>query len=138
MIKKTKIKFKSNKGFTMQDLVIAMWILTLFVGIIGSVYVATYKIQAETKIDEIATIHVIEIIEYIDKISYDDVQNGMENDLVSQFNIPSKFNVSVNVSEYKPSEDASDLVKEVSVNIDFTFSNNQRNILMKRLKVKEV
>lgn len=138
MIKKTKINFKSNKGFTMQDLVIAMWILILFVGVIGSVYVATYKIQADTQIDELATVHVIEIIEYIDKISYDDVKNGMENDLIGRFNIPSKFNVSVIVSEYKPSEDASDLVKEVSVNIDYTFSNQQRNILMKRLKVKEV
>jgi len=44
-------KLKTSRGFTLQDLVIAIIILMLFAGTIGGIYVVIYKTQIETKID---------------------------------------------------------------------------------------
>ena len=45
MVKKTKFKnlIKSNKGFTMQDLIIATLIITIFVGLIGTLMYSVYN-----------------------------------------------------------------------------------------------
>lgn len=133
-----KFNLKSNKGLVMQELIIAMAILLIFVVIIGSTFIMTYKIQAETQIAEVATVEAIKIIEYIDKISYEDVTNGMEEQLIELFNIPSSFNLAIEVSNYNPEGENSDIVKTVTVNIDYTYNQKQGNIVMKRLKIKEL
>ena len=44
------INIKSQNGFTMQDLVIALLIITLFVGIISTLMYKVYKIEIESKL----------------------------------------------------------------------------------------
>ena len=92
-MKKDKLRkrIKSNQAFTMQDLVIAIMVLLLFVGTIGGTYLAIYQVQADTKLDSVATLYMIQMLEYIDKIGYDEVTNGMEETLRTQFAVPSRF-----------------------------------------------
>ena len=73
-MKRTKnINLKSNQGFTMQDLAVAIIILILFAGTIGGIYVSILTVQAETKIDAIVTVYAMQILEDIDRIDYEDV-----------------------------------------------------------------
>ena len=71
-------KLKSNKGFTMQDVIIGFVILTVFAGTIAGTYLAIYKTQAQTQATAVASLYGIQILENIDRISYEQVKNGME------------------------------------------------------------
>lgn len=127
-------KIKSDKGFTMQDLVIAIIILTLFAGTIGGTYLTIYKIQSETKLNTIASLYAIQILENIDKISYDDVINGMEEQYRNSYNIPSSMNLEVKVSKYNEE----DTLKKIELSISYEFSGDKETLLLERLKVKEL
>ena len=130
-MKKDKLRkrIKSNQAFTMQDLVIAIMVLLLFVGTIGGTYLAIYQVQADTKLDSVATLYMIQMLEYIDKIGYDEVTNGMEETLRTQFAVPSRFEIS---------KDSMDLVKRVKLTMHYTFQKQERNIVIENLKVKEI
>ena len=136
--KEYKKNLKSNKGFTMQDLAIAIIILFLFAGTIGGIYLSIYQIQSDTKLDSIATLYTVQIMEYMDKISYKQVTNGMEDAVRQQFNIPDSFNILIDVSSYLPSQDSEDLVKQVSVTLTYHFNDSDKTIKIERLKVKEL
>lgn len=132
------LKLKSNRGFTMQDLILAIVIFTLFAGIVGSILVSTFKVQADSQVDEVGTLYAVQIAEYIDKISFDEVTTGMGESVAKKFNIPYDFTVTVNVSDYKPTGETLSYVKEVDINLEYNFANDSRNIRIQRLKIKEL
>jgi len=138
-MKITKKTLKTNKGFTLQDLVIAIIILMLFTGTIGGTYIAVYKVQADTKIDSVATLYTVEIMEYIDKIAYEEVRSENLPNLIqtikTNFNIPSTFQVNIEIIE---PNNPQDLVKTVKLTLKYTFSEQERSIVIERLKVKEL
>ena len=138
MEKQRFLKLKSNNGFTMQDLIIAIAIFTLFAGIIGTAMVSTFRVQSDSQVDEVGTLYAIQIAEYIDKISFEEVESGMGDSLAKMFDIPSNFTVTVNVSDYKPSGETLSCVKEVDINLEYNFANDSRNIRIQRLKIKEL
>lgn len=138
MKKQLFLKLKSNNGFTMQDLIIAIAIFALFAGIVGTAIVSTFRVQADSQVDEVGTLYAIQIAEYIDKISFYEVKSGMGDELAERFNVPTNFTVTVDVSDYKPTGETSSYVKEVDINLEYNFSNNSRNIRIHRLKIKEL
>lgn len=138
MIKNNFVNLKSNKGFTMYDLIIAIAIFTLFAGIIGYLLVTTFKMQSDTQVDEVATLYAIQIAEYIDKISFDDVNDELASSLADKLNIPAKYTVTLQVSDYKPEGETISYVKEVKINVKYSYANEQKNIYFDRLKMKEI
>lgn len=133
-MKKWLNKLKSNKGFTMQDVIIAMVILALFAGTIGASLTLIYRIQSETKITAVATSYAIKIIENIDKIGYDEVKNGMEENYKSMYSIPSRMNLKIDVSPYN----TQGTIKKITLTIDYEFSGKTNQLLMEKLKVQEI
>ena len=77
MTKNKLVKIKSEKGFTIYDLIVAIIVFSMFATIIGTLIVTTYKVQATTEAEEVATLYVIQIVEYIDKIDFDEVTNEL-------------------------------------------------------------
>ena len=137
--KKKIINLKQNKGFTMQDLIVAFGIILLVGGIIGSTYLAIYSVQKETKLDAIATLYAIQITEYIDKISYEEVIEVMDTeDIKQKFDISDAFTVNINVSNYEKDEENLDVVKKVRIELNYNVKNKDRKIVFNRLKVKEL
>ena len=63
-----KIKLKSNKGISMVDVIIAIIIMAMFVGIVGNLYVKIATDNSKIKMNALATYYVVQIAEYIDKI----------------------------------------------------------------------
>ncbi len=139
-IKKKKIiNLKGKNGFTMQDLIIALGIILIVGSLIGSTYLAIYNIQTETKIDCIATLYAIQITEYIDKISYEEVLAGMDIQTLKQkFNISDAFTININVNNYEQDGENLDMVKKVKIEINYKIKNQDRKIVFNRLKIKEV
>ena len=138
-MKFTKRILKSNKGFTIQDLVIAIIVFMLFVGTIGGTYLSIYQVQANTKVDSIATLFTVQIMEYIDKIAYEEVTTEKVPNLIetvkSNFGIPDTFEINIEVI---PEANEQDLIKTVKLTLNYTFSKEDKSIVIQRLKVKEL
>lgn len=135
---KNNINLKSDKGFTMQDLIVAISIFTMFAAIIGTLFVSIFKIQADSQVDEIATLYAVQITEYIDKISYDEVNEELAQKVTEMFGIQKTFTVTIVTEDYNPNGEETTYVKRVKTNIEYKFASNERNISIERLKVKEL
>lgn len=138
MFKKNLLNIKSDKGFTMYDLAIALIIFTMFAALIGSLIVTTYKVQVNTEVDEVVTLYAIQIVEYIDKIGFDEVTNELSNTLPQQFGLPESITLNIQVSDYNPNQETEIYTKKVSVDLKYDFDGEQKNILINRLKIKEL
>ena len=133
-----KINIKSESGFTMQDLVAALIIILIFVGSIGSLIYMTFKSNIETKISGLTINYAIKILEDIDKIGYDNVQNGMEQNYIQKFSIPSNFKLSIEVSNYDAGNNKEDLIKKVKLKITCNIMNISSDYIVNKIKIKEI
>ena len=135
---KNKINIKSNKGFTIADLAIALIVFVIFTGIIGTLFYSSFKINSQARISAVATNYAIEILEDIDKIAYDDVQNGMESKYIEQFSIPEGYELSIKIQKYNLGNDKADLIKKVKLTLSYGMMGDTEQIVIQRLKVKEI
>lgn len=135
---KSYINFKSNKGFTLQDLVVAMAIFTMFALIVGSLLVSIFRTQVDSQVDEVATLYAVQIAEYIDKISIDEVNEDLAEKVKEIFGIPDMFNIIISTEDYKPTDEGTVYVKKVKTNIIYSFESDERNIAIERLKIREL
>lgn len=134
-----KINLKSNKGFTMQDLLIACFIITLFVGIISTMMFSAYKTNMTANLMSQMTMYAVQILEDIDKISYEDVQSKTEQEYRTQFQIPAGFGIDIQISNYGEGvENIQDLIKIVKLTIFYSFQGNTEELTINRLKIKEI
>lgn len=137
--KKKTINLKQEKGFTMQDLIIAFGIILLVGGVIGSIYLSIYSLQLETKLYAIATTYAIQITEYIDKISYEEVVNEMDiNSIKQKFDISDAFEVKIGVTNYEKDGQNLDAIKKVKIELNYNIENQNRKIIFNRLKIREL
>lgn len=133
-----KINIKSNSGFTMTDLVVALLMLTLFTGMIGSLLYSSYKTNIQTKMTGLSVNYAIQILEDIDKITYDEVKNGMESKYINALSIPAGFDLTIDVSNYNEGNSKEDLIKKVKLTIIYQFSGETETVVFEKLKIKEV
>ena len=118
----------------MQDLLIACFIITLFVGIITTMMSSTFKVNAKTKLTSQMTLYAVQILEDIDKISYEDVQKKTGEDYKRQFSIPEGYDVSLNILDYGKQ----DVIKIVDLKISYILNGETNDFTVKRLKIKEM
>ena len=136
---KQKINIKSEKGFTMEDLAIALLIITLFVGIISTMMYKVYKINLKTDLTSQMVMYAVEILEDIDKIAYEEVKPELADIYNSKFSIPQGYTIDIQVSNYGEGiSNVKDLIKIVKLNISYTFSGEKEEFTVTRLKIKEI
>lgn len=135
---KRKINIKSNSGFTMVDLIIALTMFTVFTGIIGGTLYSAYKTNIQTQIAGESVNYAMQILEDIDKISYEQVKNGMESSYISKFSIPSGFDLKIEVTNYNQGNNKEDLIKTIKLTINYEFLGKTESFVINKLKVKEV
>lgn len=133
-----KLNLKSEAGFTMTDLIAALIIFSVFTGIIGTLFYSSFKINLQTKMAGTAGSYAIQILEDIDKLTYDEVVNGMENKYKSKLNIPAGFDILIEVSNYNEGNGREDLIKKVKLTINYTLAGQSEQLVINHLKVKEV
>lgn len=130
-----KIK-KSESGFTMQDLMIAILIIMLFVGIVASLMYSVYKINAETSLMMEASAYAVELLEDIDKIAYEEVDANLES--IYDRSLPAGFNVDLEITNYGEEQNLQDVIKIVKLTISYEFLGNTSNVSVTKLKIKEI
>ena len=93
-----RINTKSENGFTFTDLAIAIFVIMLFAGTIGTILYQITEVKLSTQLSAEATVCAIQILEDIDKKDYDLVENGMEDEYKTKFQIPNGFALQINVT----------------------------------------
>lgn len=133
-----KTNIKSNSGFTMTDLVVALIIFLIFSGLVVTAFYSSYVVNSKTKITASATNYSVQILEDIDKITYDEVQNGMENTYRQKFSIPDGYSLKMEVTNYNEGNDKEDLIKNVKLTIEYKIAGDTEKIVINKIKVKEL
>lgn len=130
---------KGNRGVTITDIVIAMIVLSLFVGVIGNLY---YQIALQNSIIQVNTVavyYVVKIAEDIDKMAYEKVVNELNNTIKQTYEIPDAINITISVekqSDTDPSKE--DIIKTVVIRAEYTCYDQTRVYEVKKLKIKEI
>lgn len=136
---KLKKVIESNKGFTMQDLVIATLIITIFIGLISTLMYSVYRINISTNLTSQMATYAVQILEDIDKISYEEVNSDLANKYKSQFSIPAGFEVKIDVSNYGQGvKNVQDVIKVVNLTISYELRGETQQFTVKKLKIKEI
>lgn len=131
-----KLNTNLEGGFTLTDLAIAIFVIMIFAGTIGTILYQITEVKLSTQLSAEATVCAIQILEDIDKTDYELIQNGMENSYRTKFQIPSGFAVKIDVidSAYtiggKPT-------KRVELRIKYEFKGRDEELTITRYKVKE-
>mgnify|MGYP005786361653 CR=1 FL=1 len=134
-----KKNIKTEKGFTLQDLVIACLIITLFVGTIGTMMFLVYKTNVKADLTSQMCVYAVQILEDIDKISYEEAQTMTGSKYKEKFSIPAGFNVQLSFSNYgEGEENIQDVMKIVDLRISYTILGEEEAFTVQRLKIKEL
>lgn len=136
-------KIKSEKGFTLQDIIIALIVTMMFVSIIGTAFYNFYISTVARNRSAMATNCAIDIIESIEKMNYDKVNNDTVNlivqGLISDKKIPTGYNVETNITKYNETEgnqNKEDIIKILKLNIGYTVGNKNEKFEITRLITK--
>lgn len=130
---------KNNKGVSLTDVVISIIILSMFVGIIGSLFYQIGLNSNMVKYNALATHYAVKVAEEIDKMSYEDVTNNLNTTLLPTYDIDENFDVSVSVRNYNETDNTKeDILKIVTIQVDYSFINRNESFKIEKLKVKEI
>lgn len=133
---------KENSGITGIDLVIAIIIMSIFIGVITSLMTGIYKQSLEIQASSNAMAYATIVLEKTDEKSFEEVQepNFIENLSKSgEINIPEDYEVTFEVSNPdNVSEEVSSVIKKVAVTVKYKINNEEKSILISKLKVKEI
>lgn len=135
-----KQKIKSNKAMSMADIIIAIFILTLFVGVIGSLYYQILLNSNLVRMNAFAVYYSIKIAENIDKMAYEKVTNDLNTTVKSDYAIPDDYQIQIQVNPYQKEDSTQekDIIKIVTIKITYQCLNETRDYEIKKLKVKEI
>lgn len=133
------MKIKNDKGFTAIDVTIALVILASlsFVIINGMLKIAytSRNIQKESK----AMSYVIDIMEYIDRINYDEVTSENINKKIKQME-NNEYEIQTVVENVYGNTYKKDIIKEVRVSVKYGLKNSEdktEEVNISRLKIRE-
>lgn len=129
---------KKENGISLQDIVIAMVILSIFVGVIGSMYYEILFNSNMIKLNAIAVEYAIKVAEDVDILSYEDINENFDIYINSKYEMPEGFNLEASVKKYNEQDSSKiDIIKIVTINVEYTFLDKTNNYEIKKLKVKE-
>ncbi len=130
-----KLNIKKENGFTMQDLIAACFIIIIFVGIISTYMYSVYNSNIRASLIAQMTTYAVQILEDIDKISYDEVDSSLASSYYSTFSIPNSYDIVLEVSDY--GENLEDVIKIIKLTISYTFKDDTEEFTVTRLKIRE-
>lgn len=147
---------KKEKGITGIDISISILIITVFTGIIVAlfynIYITAFSIQ---KADE-ATNIAINVIEYAQKLEYDQLLDGPSSDTENSvgslmrlyindedntpdMKIPNGYSCRTTVSQYiNPEDPGENVVKIIDIEVSYKVGKKTETFDIKAFKIKEL
>ena len=126
---------KEKKGFTTSEVVVAIIIIVLFVGVISTGFYNYYmSVQSKNRTAQ-ATSYLIDVIENVQKMNYEDVSQESVNQLLEEVRqnqkSPSGYTLTAVVSKYNEQpgkSDKKDLIKILQVRIDYSVGKQSEKV----------
>ena len=132
-------KIKENKAATMTDVVIGVIILIMFTGILTTSFYNIYSHNIAIRMNAVAVDYTIKILEDIDKMSYEEVTNDLNNTISEDYDIKENYIINIDVENYnKNDETKQDIIKIVKVTVKYKVFKNEQEYTVKKLKIKEM
>ena len=137
---------KKENGMTIIDIVVGMLIIIIFIGILTTSFYRIYKHNASQRIDAVVVDCSIKICEYIDEISYENVNESLNNtirqtleDKYEDYLVPENYNIIIDVQNYNLIDSSKDdVIKIVNVKIQYESIDEQKEYTIKKLKIQEL
>jgi len=130
------MKIKNQKGVTLADVALSIFIVAIFVTInISLSYNSVLKAQSALRYEK-ATYYATKIAEYIQGLNYNDVNSYID---LTDFNIPSGYNCEVSVSSpsYQNIDNPQDLIKIVNIYVSYNVGSQNNQFELRTLKVNK-
>ena len=148
--KMLKKKLINSKGITGTDAIIAIFLISLFTGIIATLSYNIYVSSTFTNRSVQANQYVIDFFEYVDRMEFEvaTTENLVKyindkNDskisakqLSDANNLTTPYKMEINVELY-PEDRKMDLVKIVSISLSYKIANKEQKIEIQRVKAKD-
>ncbi len=136
-----KTKLNKENGATALDIATGALIFMLFTSVIFTLYLQIYKQSSLIKIHQDAMGYMIQICEDIDLQDYGATEdlNEYGQEIISKIALPQdRYTLTLQQEKYIDSHpEANDIVKKIIVNIKYVFDDEERNIEIEKIKVKE-
>lgn len=131
---KFNMKLKNNKGITGIEVAISVTILTIFVSLIGTLSYNTSITAKKVERKSVATNLAINTIEKMKLKGYEnlEVSNSVQLDELD-LQVPNGYDVSAVVEDYQNE----DIVKVLSVNVEYQNGKKTEDVNLKTIIVKE-
>lgn len=128
------MKLKNNKGITGIEVAISVTILTIFVSLIGTLSYNTSITAKKVERKSVATNLAINTIEKMKLKGYEnlEVSNSVQLDELD-LQVPNGYDVSAVVEDYQNE----DIVKVLSVNVEYQNGKKTEDVNLKTIIVKE-
>lgn len=134
--------YKNEKGVTIIDLVIAIIIMSVFVGVITTLMAKIYKQSIEVQVSSNAMAYATIVLEKIDEKSFEEVQKPSFLQKLKEsgeITIPEEYTIELNVENPENvSEEITDVIKKATVTVKYKIKNEEKSISISKLKVKEI
>lgn len=137
------MKIKDEKGFTGIDITVAVIIIMLFMTLIGTIFyniTASHR-QLERKTE--ATYIAIDVMEKLKAQNYNDLIVGEYNNntiakILKDEIIEEGYSLKVTIKNYNtPEETGYDLVKIITVKVEYKVGKNTENVELKTTVTRE-
>ena len=131
---------KNNKGVTLVDVIIAITVLSLFVGVVGSFYYEIAYYNSFIKLNASASYYAVKVAEDIDKLDYSLVNNSLNQTLIPSYEVPDIYTITVSVEDYNKTEGnegKEDIIKIATIDVQYQCYNSNVVYKIKKLKYKE-
>jgi Tfp pilus assembly protein PilE len=133
---KTKnLKNKLNRGFTTIDIAIGVVIIMVFTSIITTLFYNFYITTTSRNRNAMATNCLIDVIEQVKIMNYDEVNNDSVNtvieNLINDKSIPNGYTVTSDVTKYNSTQgntDKIDVIKILKVTLKYSVGNKEEKV----------
>lgn len=132
-------KLKENKGISMTDVVVAMLIFSVFVGLVATLYFQIMRHSNLVELNALAIYYAIKVAEDVDKLPYEEIDDNLINELVESYELEESFNIEMKVNKYNETDRTKqDILKIIAINVKYTCFGEEKEYELKKLKVKEI
>ena len=153
---------KDNKGLAASDGLLALLIVTLFTGIIATLIFSIYVSNTSLKRMSIANSYLVDVLEYVDSLYYDEltvekIQENPKYEALQELTgddleepeegtqrvwrlkgeVEKGYILDIIMDKYAPEENTLDLVRKITVRVNYSIGNRNQNIEIVKLKSRE-
>lgn len=132
-------KWRENRAATMTDVIVGMIILIMFTGILTTSFYKMYMHNISIRMNAIAVDYAIKILEDVDRMTYEEVTNDLNNTLTQKYTIKENYTINLEIENYNKDDlDKQDIIKIVKVTVKYKVADQEQEYTVKKLKIKEM